>query len=111
MEQQKIDLFFMSNQKYFPSEKIKYLKEKLKTMDDDQFLSLSALEFKDPTTILIVSIFLGTFGVDRFMLGDTGMGILKFLTCGACGVLTIIDWFTLPKKAKDINFNNVISLL
>ena len=28
------------------------------------------------------------------MIGDTGMGILKLLTCGCCGVLTIIDWFT-----------------
>lgn len=44
---------------------------------------------KDPNTVLLVSIFLGVLGIDRFMIGDTGMGILKLLTCGCCGVLTI----------------------
>jgi hypothetical protein len=37
------------------------------------------------------------------MLGDTGMGVLKLLTGGCCGVLTIIDWFTITKKAKQKN--------
>lgn len=55
---------------------------------------------KDPNTVLLVSIFLGVLGIDRFMIGDTGMGILKLLTCGCCGVLTIIDWFTISKKTK-----------
>ena len=41
--------------------------------------------------------------VHRFMIGDTGMGILKLLTCGCCGVLTIIDWFTISKKVKQKN--------
>ena len=30
---------------------------------------------KDPNTVLLVSIFLGVLGIDRFMIGDTGMGI------------------------------------
>ena len=55
--------------------------------------------------------FLGSLGVDRFMLGDTGLGILKLLTGGCCGILTIIDWFTITKKAKDVNFNKVMMLI
>ena len=80
MDQQKLDLFIMSNQKYFPAEKIMYLKDKLKSMDDEKFSLISTIELKDPTTILLVSIFLGGLGIDRFMIGDTGMGILKLLT-------------------------------
>ncbi len=111
MDQQKIDMFIMTNQKYFPAEKIMYLKDKLRTMDEEKFSLISTIELKDPTTLLLVSIFLGGLGIDRFMLGDVGIGILKLLTGGVCGILTIIDWFTISKKTKDLNFNNVMALI
>lgn len=111
MDQNKIDMYIMTNQKYFPAEKIMYIKEKLTAMDESKFTMLQTIDMKDPTTILLVSIFLGSLGIDRFMLGDTGMGILKLLTCGVCGILTIIDWFTVSKKTKELNFNNIMTLL
>jgi len=111
MDQQKVDMFIMANQKYFPVEKIMYLKEKLRTMDEDKFSLISTIELKDPTTVLLISIFLGTLGVDRFMVGDIGLGILKLLTAGLCGVMTIIDWFIISKRTKELNFNNVMALL
>ena len=75
MDAQKLDMFIMTNQKFFPSEKIMYLKERLRDIDDEKFSLISTLELKDPTTILLVSIFLGTLWIDRFKIGDTGMGI------------------------------------
>ncbi len=111
MDQNKVDMYIMTNQKYFPAEKIMYLKEKLAAMDESKFTMVSTVELKDPTTILLVSIFLGSLGIDRFMLGDTGMGILKLLTGGCCGILTIIDWFTVSKKTKELNFNNIMTVL
>ena len=111
MDQNKVDMYVMTNQKYFPAEKIMYLKEKLAAMDESKFTMVSTVELKDSTTILLVSIFLGTLGIDRFMLGDTGMGILKLLTGGCCGILTIIDWFTVSKTTKELNFNNLMTVL
>ena len=111
LDQNKIDMFYMTNSKYFPEEKAAYLKEKLSYVDDDKFNLISTMNFKDPTTLLLVSIFLGNLGVDRFMLGETGMGVLKLLTGGCCGILTIIDWFTVSKKTKEANFNKVMTLL
>ena len=46
---------------------------------------------KKKTTALILSIFLGELGIDRFYLGYTGMGILKLCTAGCFGILWIID--------------------
>jgi hypothetical protein len=46
---------------------------------------------KSYTTALILSIFLGTLGIDRFYLGYTGIGIAKLLTFGGCGIWALID--------------------
>ena len=111
MEQQKVDMFIMTNQKYFPAEKLMYIREKLMSAEDDKFALASTIEMKDPTTLLIISILLGSFGIDRFMIGDTGMGILKLLTAGCCGILTIVDWFTIQNKTKELNFTKFMTLL
>lgn len=109
--QEKTDMYVMTNQKYLPAEKIVFIKQKLLEADEAKFQLVSAVEFKDPTTILLVSIFLGSLGIDRFMLGETGMGILKLLTLGCCGILTVIDWFSVQKKAKELNYNNLMLVL
>lgn len=111
MDAQKVDMFVMTNQKYLPAEKIVFLKQKLMEADETKFALVSSVEFKDPTTLLLVSIFLGSLGIDRFMLGETGVGILKLLTGGVCGILTIVDWFSVQKKAKEINYNNLMMIL
>ena len=111
VDKQKVDMFIMSNQKYFPAEKIMFLKEKLYRLDETKFSMISCMDLKDPTTILLISLFLGSLGIDRFMLKETGMGVLKLLTAGCCGILTIIDWFSVQKKAKEKNFNELMLML
>ena len=46
---------------------------------------------KDWTTALVLSLLLGSLGVDQFYLGNTGLGIAKLLTCGGLGIWAIID--------------------
>ena len=54
-----------------------------------------AITMKNKTTALLLSFFLGGFGVDRFYLGYTGLGIVKLITCGGFGIWTLIDFIML----------------
>lgn len=111
MDKTKIDLYLTTNAKYFEPTAIPIIRQKLEKSNDDAFLALQACELKDPTVLLIVSLLLGTLGIDRFMLGDTGMGVLKLLTGGCCGILTIVDWFTVMRKAKQKNLATISMVL
>jgi hypothetical protein len=37
------------------------------------------------------------------MLGDTGMGVLKLLTCGGFMIWTIVDWFSIMSTTREKN--------
>lgn len=40
----------------------------------------------------LLSWFLGMYGIDRFYLGYKGLGILKLVTLGACGIWALVDF-------------------
>jgi len=104
MEAQKVDMFLMMNAKFFESHQMPYIRERLLQMDESKFVYLQTTTFKDPTISLIISLVGGHFGIDRFMIGDTGLGVAKLLTCGGLGVWTIIDWFLIMSRTREVNF-------
>ena len=53
---------------------------------------------------LIMSIVFGQLGVDRFIMGHIGLGILKLITFGGFGIWWIIDVILIATK---YNFSNV----
>jgi len=82
MEPSKVDMFIMSNSKYFESQTLMPIRERLIQVDDSRWAYL---------------------GIDRFMIGDTGLGIGKLLTCGGFGIWAIVDWFLIMGATREKN--------
>ncbi len=87
------------------------IRERLLAVDDAKWVMISTQQFKEPSTMLIISILAGSLGIDRFMLGDTGLGIGKLLTCGGLGIWTIVDWFMIQKATKEKNMQKIQQFL
>jgi TM2 domain-containing membrane protein YozV len=111
MDQQKVDMFMMSYAKYFEGYQIAAIRDRLLSLDDSKLIQLQAANLKDPSTILIVSIVGGHFGIDRFLIGEVGLGIAKLLTCGGLGIWTIVDWFLIMGRTREMNLQRLFEHL
>ena len=54
---------------------------------------------KDRGTATILAL----FNYDRIWLGDIGIGILKLITFGLCGIWMLIDLFTAGSRCDEYN--------
>ena len=111
MDSQKVDLFLVSNQKYFEPGQILFIKDRLLALEDDKFALICSLDYQDPTILLLISIFVGSFGIDRFLVGDTGLGVAKLLTGGGCGIWTIVDWFLIQGRTREQNYLKLLQVI
>lgn len=111
MDAQKVDMYMMANSKFFESHQVNQIRERLLNVDESKWGMIQSLSLKDPQTSLIVSILAGTLGIDRFMIGDTGLGVGKLLTCGGLGVWAIIDIFMIQAATREKNFQALQQLL
>jgi TM2 domain-containing membrane protein YozV len=66
---------------------------------------------KDRNMILVLSVLFGGLGIDRLMLGDLGIGLLKLFTFGLCGVLWLVDIFMIRGKVDEYNRSKATELL
>jgi hypothetical protein len=110
------DSFLSANTANFPSEQLPSLRQRLSQLDDSQANQvIAAANIKSPTTALILSIFLGTLGVDRFYIGHIGLGVAKLLLAWLTfGIWTIVDWFLIinaTKKANLVAINNALATM
>jgi TM2 domain-containing membrane protein YozV len=97
---------------YFPNldmEEYNFLQNLIKDFSEtqmQQFCIIYGSRRKDSQLILILALigFLGFSGIHRFVLGQIGMGVLYFFTCGLCFIGTIVDLVNHKKLTFEYNF-------
>ncbi|ACV39563.1 TM2 domain-containing protein [Leptotrichia buccalis] len=98
-----VQQYIMANANFFPEGSVNELGARLSKLSQNQFNAIQGIQLKDPMIMLLLSLFLGGWGVDRFLLKEIGLGVVKLLTCGGCGIWTIIDWFLVMNKTREFN--------
>ncbi len=94
-------------------EEAMYVSKIIQDMSDDQanrFASAYRSRRKDPQTILLLTlvVFLGFGGINRFVLGQVGMGILYIFTGGLCLIGSIVD--IINHKDLTFEYNRKVAL-
>ena len=56
---------------------------------------------KEYMVALLFSIFLGFLGIDRFYMGQVGIGFGKLLTLGGCGIWYLIDIILIATRSSN----------
>ena len=97
----------MANASKLPENQILILKERMLAMSDSEFERISYVQLTDPILMLIISIFFGMLGVDRFALGDIGLGIGKLITCGGVYIWWIVDLFYIMDATREKNIEKI----
>lgn len=71
----------------------------------EQFVLMYQGKRKDTQTLLLVCLlaFFGLAGIQRFMLGQSGMGILYLITWGFCGIGQLIDIINIKGMTSKYN--------
>lgn len=112
MEQNKLNAIMMQYKDAIPDEQVLNFKNLLQSAPDAVYDNLLCIPTKSTTTTLLLSIFLGGLGADRFYLGDTGLGICKLLFGWLTfGIWPLVDIFCSYKKAKRKNFVRLTNAL
>lgn len=111
MDAQKVDMFILANGKFFETHHVVQIRERLLELDDSKWPLIQSLQFKDPTILLVVSILGGYFGIDRFLVGDVGLGVLKLITCGGFFIWQIVDWFLIMGVTREKNLHKMQTAL
>ena len=90
--------------KLFYLQSLKSIRDSVPADRRDNFdLQFGARE-KDPAIALILSLYSGTLGIDRFYIGNIILGILKLITFGGFFIWSIIDWFLITNATRKANF-------
>lgn len=111
MTQEQINQFLAANGDKFNQAELPQIKSMLETVSEARASEFLGAPLKSPVMMIIIAWLLGGWGVDRFMLGQAGLGVLKLLTAGGCGIWSLIDIFTAMSRTREYNMQVLRNML
>ncbi len=111
MDKNSINLFLAKNSGCFEEMHLPKIASGLEMIPDEKASLVLGADFKKPIHMLLVSIAGGTLGIDRFNLEQTGLGVLKLLSCGGFGIWAIVDFFLIQSETREYNAKKIIELI
>lgn len=99
----KTDYYLFAQAKNFEKRQLPEIRSHLDTLNEREWRQVMSTRILDPVMILIISLLVGCLGIDRFMLGQVGLGVLKLVTLGGLGLWTLIDFFIIMSATRERN--------
>lgn len=103
--------FLIEHKNYFNDFDLDVLKADLESLSKEELKLFMNTNFVNPNANFAVSLLTSVLGVDRFVIGQTDIGLLKLLTAGGIGIWAIIDWFQIKELTQEYNFNKAEEII
>lgn len=108
MDIKRVNLYLEKYGDYYKASHHAIIKQALCAVPDKYFDEVAGTKLLNPAHMQIASVFGGLLGCDRFLLGDKTMGLVKMFLLGGCGVISLIDIFTIQDKAREKNYETMM---
>jgi TM2 domain-containing membrane protein YozV len=97
-------------QSYIPEDERSLFKSALEYAPDDRFEKLLLVKVYDPTAVVLISVFGGGFGADRFYIGDIGLGLLKLFFGPIVAILCAIATGVLTGMSESMALEQILQI-
>lgn len=96
--EQSVERYLFLNSTFFPQEKVSQIKDQLLS-NESVFNRARLMTLKDPNTLLLISLFVGQLGVDRFLINKKATGALKLIFWLIACVCMFVSFFVILNDA------------
>ncbi len=105
------DRFLVLNQTDLPDDKIPILRDRLLHCSMRKLTAMQNMTCRRAHNMQFISLILGWTGIDRMLLGEVGIGLLKLVTFGGFGFIMLYDWLTVGGRTRKYNYIRIMSVM